>query len=50
MTEQDRKLLEECLAMAEAMQRMIRKTFEDYDIPLVRQLQDKLKEKHDVHA
>ena len=46
----ERKMLEDCLAMAEAMQRMIRKTFKDYDLPLVRQLQDKLKETHDVHA
>jgi hypothetical protein len=45
----ERKLLEECLAMAMAMQNVIHKTFKDFDLPLVRQLQDKLKEMHDVH-
>jgi hypothetical protein len=45
----DRKLLEDCLAVAKATERELRKTFPDFDLPLVRQLQDKLKEMHDVH-
>jgi hypothetical protein len=45
----ERKMLEDCLAMAEAMQRMIRRTFPDFELNLVKKLNEKL-EAQDVHA